>query len=162
MTIVLTNISLSLIFITLNHPLSIGLTLLIQTVFISLLSGLLCFNYWFSYIMFLIMVGGMLILFIYMTSIASNEKFTLSFKSLFMFLPLMSLMLPISMLFWSDTPIMNDMISFKINNLTISMIKYTYLPMNILLTFMIIYLFITLIVTVKIIETKSGPLRQKN
>nr|UKE80198.1 NADH dehydrogenase subunit 6 [Tegrodera latecincta] len=163
MIIIMFNIIMSLIFITLTHPLSLGVSLLIQTTIISLISGMFCFNYWFSYILFLIMVGGMLILFIYMTSIASNEKFSFKIKST---IPLISLIMSIfistSMLYWTDMLLMNDMMSFKTNSITISMIKYIHIPTNMMLTFMISYLFIALIAIVKIIDKKSGPLRQKN
>nr|YP_010272325.1 NADH dehydrogenase subunit 6 [Meloe mediterraneus]UKE80246.1 NADH dehydrogenase subunit 6 [Meloe mediterraneus] len=163
MTLIIVNTIMSVIFITLSHPLSLGLTLLIQTGIISLLSGKFCYNFWFSYILFLVMVGGMLILFIYMTSVASNEKFTFSFKSALPMLSLVScLIMPLTFMFFSDINITNNMTSFKTDNLYISMIKYTLLPSSITLMFTIIYLFITLIAIVKIINTKNGPLRTSN
>nr|YP_010309701.1 NADH dehydrogenase subunit 6 [Berberomeloe castuo]UMR54818.1 NADH dehydrogenase subunit 6 [Berberomeloe castuo] len=162
MTLIIMNIALSIMFISLSHPLSLGLILLIQTTLISLMSGNFCFNFWFSYILFLVMIGGMLILFIYMTSIASNEKFMFSLKSLApLMITLNCIMIPILILFISDSPINNNMTTFKVNYMSTSMIKYTYLPMNMVFTFMIIYLFIALIAIVKIIDTKSGPLRSK-
>nr|YP_010309818.1 NADH dehydrogenase subunit 6 [Oenas fusicornis]UMR54935.1 NADH dehydrogenase subunit 6 [Oenas fusicornis] len=163
MTLLMTNITFSVIFITLSHPLSLGIVLLIQTTIISLISGKFCINFWFSYILFLIMIGGMLILFIYMTSIASNEKFKINFKTMTLFIMLISsttILLMIKLL--PDLSIKNNMLSFYNNQLEISMIKYTYLPLNLLLTFMIIYLFITLIAIVKIIDINHGPLRPSN
>nr|YP_010989337.1 NADH dehydrogenase subunit 6 [Epicauta sibirica]WOV67159.1 NADH dehydrogenase subunit 6 [Epicauta sibirica] len=163
MMFVILNLSFSILFMFLSHPLSLGLTLIIQTSIISLMTGKMCFNFWFSYILFLIMIGGMLILFIYMTSIASNEKFSFNPK-LTILIMIMITLLTIWTFSYSnlDTMINNDMINYNKNLLNISMIKYTYIPMNIVLTFMIIYLFITLIAVVKIINTKLGPLRPKN
>nr|YP_009338124.1 NADH dehydrogenase subunit 6 [Lytta caraganae]ANG08419.1 NADH dehydrogenase subunit 6 [Lytta caraganae] len=163
MSLFMLNITFSAIFISLTHPLSLGLILLIQTTIISLVSGKFCMNFWFSYILFLIMIGGMLILFIYMTSIASNEKFSFKFKSLApIFVIFSSLTISPMLMFLPDMNIKNDLMNFNTNYLEISMIKYTYFPMNIMLMFMIIYLFITLIAIVKIIDTKNGPLRPKN
>nr|YP_010535010.1 NADH dehydrogenase subunit 6 [Meloe proscarabaeus]UYA96977.1 NADH dehydrogenase subunit 6 [Meloe proscarabaeus] len=160
MSLMVTSIIMSIIFITLSHPLSLGLILLIQTTIISLMTGKFCLNFWFSYIVFLIMIGGMLILFIYMTSIASNEKFVFKLKST---IPMMALLIcpgvPTLLLFLPDNSIKNDMFSFKTDYLTISMIKYTYMPASMILMFTIIYLLITLIVIVKIISIKNGPLR---
>nr|YP_010309740.1 NADH dehydrogenase subunit 6 [Epicauta tenella]UMR54857.1 NADH dehydrogenase subunit 6 [Epicauta tenella] len=163
MMLVIMNLTFSILFMFLSHPLSLGLTLIIQTTIISLLTGNLCFNFWFSYILFLIMIGGMLILFIYMTSIASNEKFTFNLKLfILMILGTFSLTIMFFIIPNLDTMINNDMINFNTNTLNFSMIKYTYIPMNMILTFMIIYLFITLIAIVKIVNTKFGPLRPKN
>lgn len=47
---------------------------------VAIITGLYNYNYWYSYIIFLIIVGGMLVLFIYITRIASNEKFKYSNK----------------------------------------------------------------------------------
>nr|APX40834.1 NADH dehydrogenase subunit 6 [Phaedon tumidulus] len=149
----------------LNHPLSLGLILLIQTISISLLTGLMSPNFWYSYILFLIMIGGMLILFIYMTSIASNEKFLFSYK-LFIFF-MMMLMFMFIMLFMDYY-----YLSFKINvmdtmnqnnnfNFKLSMNKYMNYPQNLILFSMILYLLITLIMVVKITNIYYGPLRQK-
>nr|YP_009971692.1 NADH dehydrogenase subunit 6 [Hymaea magna]QNG56376.1 NADH dehydrogenase subunit 6 [Hymaea magna] len=156
---------MSILFIFMNHPLSFGLILLIQTFLISILSGVMSFNFWFSYIIFLIMVGGMLVLFMYMTSIASNEKFKFSSK---LFILFMSSILISFITFMLDYYFMNSMIfnetiinqNFKMNYL-FSMNKYINNPSNMIFYMMIIYLFITLIAVVKITNINYGPLRQK-
>nr|QKV48869.1 NADH dehydrogenase subunit 6 [Epicauta ruficeps]UBU96239.1 NADH dehydrogenase subunit 6 [Epicauta curvispina] len=163
MIFIILNLTFSILFMCLSHPLSLGLTLIIQTFLISMITGMMCYNFWFSYILFLIMIGGMLILFIYMTSIASNEKFSFSPKlSIFTVLTI-TLSMFYSLYYMSlDDVTNNDMTNYNTNMLNISMIKYTYTPMNVILTFMIVYLFITLVATVKIVDKKSGPLRPKN
>nr|YP_010238975.1 NADH dehydrogenase subunit 6 [Megalinus hunanensis]QTE20690.1 NADH dehydrogenase subunit 6 [Megalinus hunanensis] len=155
---------ISVLFIMMNHPLSMGLILLFQTIMISLISGLLMFNFWFSYILFLIMVGGMLILFIYMTSIASNEKFKYSNKITMILL--ISFLISLYLMF-KDKFIFNLMNlnneSLEINNsMNLMMSKFINWPNNILIFMLIIYLFITLIAVVKIADNNNGPLRQKN
>nr|QWB85919.1 NADH dehydrogenase subunit 6 [Epiglenea comes] len=156
-------ISLSLIFIFLNHPLSFGLILLMQTILTALITGTMSYNFWFSYILFLIMIGGMLILFIYMTSIASNEKFKFSSKLTLMFY----LSLFPTMLYMLDLYFFNIMSNFDLNmyinnfsiNLTLN--KFINWPQNMIFMMMIIYLLITLIMIVKITNINYGPLRQK-
>nr|UBS93988.1 NADH dehydrogenase subunit 6 [Saperda tetrastigma] len=158
------SISLSLIFIFLTHPLSLGLILLLQTTLIALLSGSMSYNFWFSYILFLIMIGGMLILFIYMTSVASNEKFKFSSKLTVMFITSMS---PLLLLF-SDFFFFNKMSNIDLINqstnfwFSLTLNKFINWPQNLIFTMMIIYLFITLIMIVKITNINYGPLRQKN
>nr|QWC54303.1 NADH dehydrogenase subunit 6 [Jebusaea hammerschmidtii] len=154
-------IILSVMFLFLNHPLSLGLMLLIQTLLISLLTGMMNYNFWFSYILFLVMVGGMLVLFIYMTSVASNEKFKLSNKllipitMLIMMMVMMTLIdqLPLNTMFTSQ-----DLNISSNNNLSAS--KYiSSLEYN-LMAMIITYLLICLIMVVKITNIKYGPLRQ--
>nr|YP_009918984.1 NADH dehydrogenase subunit 6 [Elodes minuta]QMP96564.1 NADH dehydrogenase subunit 6 [Elodes minuta] len=160
---------LNMIFISLNHPLSMGLILLIQTLSITILSSFMCYSFWMSYIIFLIMVGGMLILFIYMTSIVSNEKFKFSMKySSFMmlisFLMISFLVLDKTFIYQSIKTV--EMI--KIDNINSLMPEnklmlnkiYNY-PNNFITILLINYLLMTLIIVVKITDINSGPLRQK-
>nr|ARH54101.1 NADH dehydrogenase subunit 6 [Arachnobas tricolor] len=163
----LLNWTFSMIFLFLNHPLSLGCILLTQAILIALASGYMFFNFWFSYILFLIMIGGMLVMFIYMTSIASNEKFKLpKFMTLFcllMFLTLSFMMIlkdnfytyMLNIQFLSSHP-MN--INFSMN---LSLNKYFNYPGMFILISLMIYLLLTLIAIVKIIGKSSGTLRQK-
>nr|YP_009176419.1 NADH dehydrogenase subunit 6 [Cryptolestes ferrugineus]YP_009176432.1 NADH dehydrogenase subunit 6 [Cryptolestes pusillus]ALI86997.1 NADH dehydrogenase subunit 6 [Cryptolestes ferrugineus]ALI87013.1 NADH dehydrogenase subunit 6 [Cryptolestes pusillus] len=165
MSIMLLIMLMSMMFMFLNHPLSFGLMLLIQTLNISLLSGMMSINFWYSYMIFLIMVGGMLILFLYMTNVASNEKFEFSLKltSIF-YMFIMSLLL----IFLIDYQFFNFKFNYMINNFTQTlefnqtMSKFMTFPMNLIYIMIIIYLFITLIAIVKITNIKYGPLRQMN
>nr|ALO77659.1 NADH deshydrogenase subunit 6 [Anaspis sp. ANA01] len=158
------NLSLSIIFLTMHHPLSMGLILLIQTLLISLITGLFSLNYWFSYILFLILVGSMLILFIYMTSIASNEKFKIKMPQI---LALITLSILIATWTYNSTLYINTFNNDLLTSnwsipLSNCMIKYLNPPMLMVLVFMIIYLLMTLIAVVKITNFKYGPLRMKN
>nr|AYW52275.1 NADH dehydrogenase subunit 6 [Galerucinae sp. 7 ACP-2013] len=154
----------SMLFIFMNHPLSCGLILLLQTIFTAMISGLMNLNYWYSYILFLIMVGGMLILFIYMTSIASNEKFSFN-PSLMILLLFMSMLIILILMDEFYFNLMNKMLEMKSQNLmfnnNLSMMKYFNEPNYFLMMMIIIYLFITLIVVVKITNISYGSLRQK-
>nr|QIV24559.1 NADH dehydrogenase subunit 6 [Utra nitida] len=156
---------LATIFMFLNHPLSFGLILLIQALLICLITGLMNYNFWFSYILFLIMVGGMLILFIYMTSVASNEKFKISPKLFYMTVtytiisaPLMFMDKMFISMNYSLGELMNQN---KLYENSISLSKFMNMNMNFNLLLIIIYLLITLIMVAKLTNIQQGPLRQK-
>nr|YP_009995308.1 NADH dehydrogenase subunit 6 [Ochthebius minoicus]QNP09711.1 NADH dehydrogenase subunit 6 [Ochthebius minoicus] len=161
MMLMLLNIILSMNFMFMIHPLSMGLILLLQTLMISLITGYMNFNYWFSYILFLIMIGGMLVLFIYMTSIASNEKFKFNNK---LMLLSMTLIFTSIILTWNidNMMMMNNMFNLIFNNFNnyLMLSKFYNKPSNLIMFMMIIYLFISLIAVVKITEFNLGPLRQ--
>nr|QNG56233.1 NADH dehydrogenase subunit 6 [Platisus bicolor] len=154
---------MSTIFLFLNHPLSFGLILLIQTILTTMITGMMTLNFWYSYILFLIMVGGMLILFMYMTSIASNEKFKLSLNLFYIFNFMLIMMIPLFMYFNNNMKFFNENMmnqNFQLN-FPLSMNKYMYMPSMMIYLMIIIYLLITLIAIVKITNINYGPLRQK-
>nr|WAX37279.1 NADH dehydrogenase subunit 6 [Auzakia danava] len=165
-------ISISILLYFINHPLAMGLLILIQTFFICLLSGMLINTYWFSYILFLVFLGGLLVLFIYVSSIAANELFKIHiiFKFLFsyLFLILIFSFLFKNNLFWMNFSFNDEMNNFfnsflffnnEFNfNLSKLYNNHTYL----LMLMMIIYLFITLVAIVKITNIFFGPLRSNN
>nr|YP_010464246.1 NADH dehydrogenase subunit 6 [Borboresthes tibialis]UUL71623.1 NADH dehydrogenase subunit 6 [Borboresthes tibialis] len=156
------NLMLTAIFISMKHPLSAGGILLLQTVLISLMSGNLFQNFWFSYVLFLIMIGGMLILFMYMTSIASNEKFKTDFKLLMAFpIAIISTMLIYSN---SSNHIQTSMMKelSKPDSFEILLSKFINLPMTAMFIFLMVYLLLAMIATVKITSFKQGSIRQMN
>nr|AOY39744.1 NADH dehydrogenase subunit 6 [Scolytinae sp. BMNH 1043123] len=155
----------STLFMFLKHPLTMGGILLTNTILSSMISGLLSYNFWFSYILFLIMVGGMMIMFMYMTSIASNEKFSTPNMKFITFVIIMIMlfiwMVTDSFLFTS-LQMMN--LNFQLMNdqmLIYSLNKFFNWPNYILSLMLMLYLLLTLISIVKIIDRKMGPLRQK-
>nr|QIV24819.1 NADH dehydrogenase subunit 6 [Teispes insularis] len=157
---------LTILFMFLSHPLSFGMILLAQTVTIAVTTGMMNYNFWFSYILFLVMVGGMLILFIYMTSVASNEKFKLSPKMIILTLTMMIMSIPImfmDQMFSNMSKFNNELINNQVYvyNNDISLSKFMNMPLNFNLILIIVYLLITLIMVVKITEIRHGPLRQK-
>nr|UFK62204.1 NADH dehydrogenase subunit 6 [Habroscelimorpha dorsalis venusta]UFK62217.1 NADH dehydrogenase subunit 6 [Habroscelimorpha dorsalis saulcyi] len=166
------NMLMTLIFMFMNHPMSMGLILLIQTILISMMSGLMSYTFWFSYIVFLVMLGGMLVLFIYMTSLASNEMFQFSSKMM-MFVLIMSMTLMTLMLMLPDNQMLMSLIknsnsseminsmNFLINENLITLNKIYNSPNNMITILLINYLLITLIAVVKITSINIGPLRQK-
>nr|ALO70375.1 NADH deshydrogenase subunit 6 [Batrisodes sp. 1 EF-2015] len=148
---------ISTLFLFMKHPLSMGLMLLIQTTLVSLIIGTMISNFWFSYILFLVFISGMLILFMYMINIASNEMLKIS-KILII---LSLIMIFFLLLNWFIMDPMNiNMINLNYNNIKLYFNKYFYYPNNILILFIMLYLFITLISSLKIINLKHGPIRK--
>nr|YP_009112554.1 NADH dehydrogenase subunit 6 [Nephrops norvegicus]CEK40204.1 NADH dehydrogenase subunit 6 [Nephrops norvegicus] len=157
----------ALLFTRLIHPLSMGLTLLMQTVMISLASGLNNNSFWFSYILFLIFLGAMLVLFIYVASLASNEPFKFSTTALMITLGV-SFFLTATMLLKDplygtpDISILSSSVALDMFSLdtTSSLVSTIYSPPTMSFTlFMVLYLLLTLIVIVKIVNLYSSPLR---
>nr|YP_010446969.1 NADH dehydrogenase subunit 6 [Chyliza chikuni]UTM10334.1 NADH dehydrogenase subunit 6 [Chyliza chikuni] len=161
---------LNLIFMQMKHPLAMGIMLLIQTTSICLITGLFAKTFWFSYILFLIFLGGMLVLFIYVTSLASNEMFSFSIQLIMIsiFLFNMSLMLIYIMdkslmmnLYNMEMMPMNNMNNLMPENI-LSLYKFYNFPINLITILLMNYLLITLIAVVKITNLFYGPLRQMN
>nr|UOU84964.1 NADH dehydrogenase subunit 6 [Empis opaca] len=171
MSISLTILISSFIFLQMNHPLAMGLLLLMQTFLICLITGLMTKTFWFSYILFLIFLGGMLVLFIYVTSLASNEMFTLSMNlliySFIIMMMLSSLMIIMDKLTITNMFMNNEMnmiynINSYINENTLNLNKLYNFPTNLLTLLLINYLLISLIAIVKITNVFYGPLRLMN
>nr|UGN61755.1 NADH dehydrogenase subunit 6 [Cryptocercus maluogouensis] len=158
------SITLSMMFTQMNHPLAMGLMLLMQTILVCLMSGLMSQSFWFAYIMFLIFIGGMLVLFIYVTSLASNEMLTLSTKMMIM--STISLMLILlttkSWMKINNSETMTNE-ELNLNNENQTQLNKLYNKPNGKMTIMLAsYLFLVLITVVKITNITSGPLRQMN
>jgi len=64
-----------LTFPLLSHPLAMGLNLLLSTFLISVIIGAGGLRFWVSYTLMLILSGGLLVLFVYVSLLASNESF---------------------------------------------------------------------------------------
>nr|URH16564.1 NADH dehydrogenase subunit 6 [Sphaerotermes sphaerothorax] len=151
----------SLMFTQMKHPMAMGMMLLLQTTMMCLISGTMYSSFWFSYILFMIMIGGMLVLFMYMTSLASNEMFSPSNKMILT----ASIMLPMLIYFMpspsnnKEMKIHNTMMENEITTTTTVMYNQT---MGVMTTLLVMYMLLTLIVVVNIINVSKGPLRHTN
>nr|ADO60534.1 NADH dehydrogenase subunit 6 [Drilus flavescens] len=160
-TILTTLMITSTIFIWTNHPMSAGMTLMAHALLIALMSGTMSNNLWYSYILFIIMIGGLLVLFIYMTSVASNEKFKISFSIMFMIVAA-TMWTTKNQEFLHMSNKTMEMLSFNSNWINqMSMSKYLNNPLNLWVISMIVYLLLALIAVAKITNIKYGPLRSK-
>nr|WEV93798.1 NADH dehydrogenase subunit 6 [Haritalodes derogata] len=164
-------IMLSFMMLFFSHPLSMGLMILLQTMLTCLISSIMLSTYWFSYILFLTFSGGLLVLFIYVSSIASNELFKISFNMKIFFFFMITILMLMSMIYMNNLNWMNfnisnlemkkffNMMLFFNNENKICLSKLYNNQTFMLMMMMIIYLFITLIAVVKITNIFYGPLR---
>lgn len=131
-----------------------------QTLLTSIIINFILLNSWFSYIILLIIIGGLLILFIYITSLIPNKKF--KFNPFIFFISLMLIIISIIRLIF-------DQFNINFINKRLFIIQYSIklnfnkflIPSFIRIIIIIIYLLIVLIAVVKISRFKSGPLRKK-
>nr|URX54315.1 NADH dehydrogenase subunit 6 [Neotermes sp. 7 AB-2022a] len=155
----MTSTTMSAMFTQMNHPLAMGMMLLLQTMMMCLISGLMHQSFWFQYILFMVFVGGMLVLFIYVASLASNEMFSLSTKMMAMATAMITTMMMIKD--QTTTNSKETELYTTTSNEIITMTSKLYNQPNGTMTIlMALYLLMTLIVVVKVTNVSMGPLRQ--
>nr|YP_009442069.1 NADH dehydrogenase subunit 6 [Japananus hyalinus]ARA90992.1 NADH dehydrogenase subunit 6 [Japananus hyalinus] len=149
-------ITSSMIFM-LKTPMSMGVLLLMQTFLSTILMSKMMSSSWMPMIIFLMLIGGLLIIFMYMSSIASNEKFKPNFK--IMMLIMIALMPTENMMLLENS-------SYEELTLNLSMESFSFYKMYNKKTFMItimlfLYLLISMIAVTSIVKIFKGPLRSK-
>lgn len=152
----------TLIIILTKHPLSIGCALLIETILASLTCRLNIRTYLLSYILFLIFIGGILILFIYISRIASNEKFNIFNLLSIIIIIIIRILIVIKLRLNFEYNLYNENISSLELNSNLTINKLYSIPSGILTLIIVIYLLFTLIVVSNIIGNKFSPLRRYN
>nr|NP_852173.1 NADH dehydrogenase subunit 6 [Lepidopsocidae sp. RS-2001]AAP44722.1 NADH dehydrogenase subunit 6 [Lepidopsocidae sp. RS-2001] len=148
----------SILFLFMKHPLSAGLILIMSTILVALMTAYMLQTFWFSYILTLILIGGMLILFIYMISLSPNQKFMISsilfLIPLFLIIPMMMNMID-PMILMELSQKINDQINWNLPQ----SIKLFNTNSSILTIISINYLFLIMIIVTKITSSLKGPLR---
>nr|YP_009121655.1 NADH dehydrogenase subunit 6 [Balanus balanus]AJG02907.1 NADH dehydrogenase subunit 6 [Balanus balanus] len=156
-TIMIMMFVMNLTFLFMFHPLAMIFVLILQTMMISISMYSITQFPWFSYTLILVFLGGMLILFTYMSNIASNEMFKPNLKMLFplVLAPLITILI--------TSPKQNlsletkTMSSEQFTNLAIlKPFSASIMPMTLL---MASYIILTLLTVVKISKMSQGPLR---
>nr|UYA97262.1 NADH dehydrogenase subunit 6 [Megacopta cribraria]UYA97275.1 NADH dehydrogenase subunit 6 [Megacopta cribraria]UYA97288.1 NADH dehydrogenase subunit 6 [Megacopta cribraria]UYA97340.1 NADH dehydrogenase subunit 6 [Megacopta cribraria]UYA97353.1 NADH dehydrogenase subunit 6 [Megacopta cribraria] len=144
--------ALSVIMMFMKHPLSMGMILIAQTLVIAITTGMMIKTFFFSYIVTIIMMSGALVLFIYMASVASNEKFNPSIKIAMMF------MMTIATTWMMKTSEIHHNMQSQEIKMVVKMFNMTNAFMTMM---MILYLLFTMITASSIANIKEGPLRMK-
>lgn len=108
-----------------------------------------------------------MVLFIYITSVASNEIFKYSSKLAILIIFITIIIIFIYLFIDRFVLYINifrvETSNYIINpNLNLSINKYLNFPSNFIVYIIIVYLLITIIAVVKITDIKQGPLRQLN
>nr|UOU85042.1 NADH dehydrogenase subunit 6 [Silo pallipes] len=151
--------------LNLSHPLIITLSLIFQFCILTLIIGYMSYSFWMSYIMFLVFIGGLLILFIYISSLTPNKMFMFNMKKIIYFMSFFILFIYFSNIY----PLLFNMEMMKFMNLysfinleNKNYISNFYNKNEMYLTILLInYLMLTLIISIKITNLNSGPMRSK-
>nr|YP_006234099.1 NADH dehydrogenase subunit 6 [Extatosoma tiaratum]BAM10926.1 NADH dehydrogenase subunit 6 [Extatosoma tiaratum] len=149
------NMMLNMMFLLMKHPLSMGMFIIMQTITISMMTGMMYKSFWFSYILFLMYVGGMMILFIYMTSLMPNKMFSMSTKKTAMIM-IMTLLLT-TIIIKNHNIMNNDMM--KMSTMKMMLMKMYNLSNNISMIMLVMYLLFTMITIFNLMESNKSPLR---
>nr|YP_009353715.1 NADH dehydrogenase subunit 6 [Daphnia galeata]WBR65260.1 NADH dehydrogenase subunit 6 [Daphnia galeata]BAX01980.1 NADH dehydrogenase subunit 6 [Daphnia galeata]BAX01993.1 NADH dehydrogenase subunit 6 [Daphnia galeata]BAX02019.1 NADH dehydrogenase subunit 6 [Daphnia galeata]BAX02032.1 NADH dehydrogenase subunit 6 [Daphnia galeata] len=145
-----------------NHPLMMGLIILVLTITMAAEMALFGISTWLSYILILILLGGLLVIFIYISLLAPNEnQVTFGVKKMLVVVALSTLpMLFISLNLetWTSksnafSPLSNDTENLSWLNLFYSS------DLGSVTMFLVLYLFLTLIIVIFISKTNSSSLR---
>nr|YP_010026300.1 NADH dehydrogenase subunit 6 [Leptestheria brevirostris]QOQ37314.1 NADH dehydrogenase subunit 6 [Leptestheria brevirostris] len=152
-------VSLILTFGFLSHPLAMALNLFLQTGFFCMLMGSFHGNYWLSYLLFLVFLGGLLIVFAYVSTLASNEKFTPSINyALLAISGLGVLLLLYQPSLGSTLSSSNSLFSAsKAAPESFSADLYSFSSSSLL--YLVVYLLFCLLIVVRVSRLEEGPLR---
>nr|UXX50325.1 NADH dehydrogenase subunit 6 [Ixodes pavlovskyi]BCL01339.1 NADH dehydrogenase subunit 6 [Ixodes pavlovskyi] len=133
---------LTMIFFIFNHP----MYMLMSIIFITLSMSILIYKsmkmMWIPLILILLILGGMLILFLYIISLIPNKKLYFN-KKIIMILTFLLMSFP----------------SFKMSEVSFFFMNSNFFPSSMnMMTFMMVYLIMTLIVVMKIMISSNAPL----
>nr|QHB74175.1 NADH dehydrogenase subunit 6 [Bolanusoides shaanxiensis] len=148
----------SLITLIVKNPMSMGMMLMIQTMMVIMFMNTILPSSWFAMVSFMMMVGGLLIMFMYMSSIASNEKFKMKINLMLMFA--LFIMIYDEMMF--ENQIDENQECYKTSNMNLSLTKIYNQKSMMLTMLMVLYLLLTMISVTKFVKHHQGPLREMN
>nr|QQQ88656.1 NADH dehydrogenase subunit 6 [Hyalella tiwanaku] len=152
------SVVLACMFTQVSSPLGLAVIVVMFSLFISMNMSLICSTSWFSLLLFMLFLSGMMIIFIYVCSLASNETHFYSFSVIYLVLIFMVLIM--------FSPVINSLMTVGSDLLSktdtcILMHKVYSFSVYLFTLALIIYLLITLIVAVKICMVSDGPVRTK-
>nr|YP_009445859.1 NADH dehydrogenase subunit 6 [Eurythenes maldoror]ATX68767.1 NADH dehydrogenase subunit 6 [Eurythenes maldoror] len=165
MTLLITSFFLALMFMSTSTPLLMALLVITVSATIALLSFLLSKMAWFSFILLMVFISGVMIIFVYISSLASNKMNpTRPLPALMLALLLLTLPFFTSNDYFTKTSNTHSTDSALLTTLTSSptMVSKLYSPLIApLTTLLMLYLLLVLLVVVKTASTTKGPLRTK-
>nr|CAD7857585.1 ND6 CDS [Olavius algarvensis] len=131
-----------------NNPMSLSMIIMMIATMVSIIISL-NLSSWYAMILFLIYVGGLLVMFSYFVSLSSNDPMMLKSKMHFIIMP--------TILYKS---LNLQMSSNLYNNSQMNML---YKPMNMITMLLItMALLVMMIIVIKMVKSNNGPLRGFN
>nr|ART64876.1 NADH dehydrogenase subunit 6 [Neritina violacea] len=144
------------------QPLSLGLCIMGISLFWCVLLGL-TYSSWFSYVLFLIYVGGLLVMFVYVAALAPNTLFS-SLKSLVGITTISALLFPLILIYTpKDLSFLYDNLSLEYysENMKTGILMISSSNISMLIGLGLILL-MNLLAVVKVCYYQQGPLRPYN
>nr|YP_008378746.1 NADH dehydrogenase subunit 6 [Brachycybe lecontii]AFR77043.1 NADH dehydrogenase subunit 6 [Brachycybe lecontii] len=142
---------LSILFLMNTHPMLLGLITILVSFFMTMSIGLMMSSFWISYILFLIYLGAIMVLFIYMISLSPNEIFTKLNLSIIMMMFMMSIIIYL---------ISSNLFSLNLSYaITMKFTKLFSMSMFLITLMMMIFLLFSLFAIMKITKFYQGPMR---
>nr|YP_010535490.1 NADH dehydrogenase subunit 6 [Alectorobius atacamensis]UYB78194.1 NADH dehydrogenase subunit 6 [Alectorobius atacamensis] len=137
---------LTLCFISSSHPIMLIMIMILTTLTLNMCMYTYMKFSWFIFMITLLILGGLLVIFLYITSLTPNKKFSFK-KFMYYMIPLFLILHPYQ-------------ITNSTSNYQISML---FLPNSlIMLMFTLIYLMLTLITIMILIKSTMAPLKSHN
>nr|YP_010954511.1 NADH dehydrogenase subunit 6 [Teredorus guangxiensis]WMV02073.1 NADH dehydrogenase subunit 6 [Teredorus guangxiensis] len=153
------------LFMSTKQPMNMIIIIIMQTTMMTFMMNKMTKSAWMLYLLMIIFIGGMMVLFIYITSIAPNEKNKMNPKLIMS--TMMITIMTINMIMYSKENMMNNettissLMDLKMNHQKMLNIMFNQ-TMYLLSITMMSYLFIALMAVNKITNIEMGPLRKKN
>lgn len=136
------------------NPLTLGVMVIVQSLLIALLTAVFLPTFWFSYLLILVYLGGLLVLFIYVASLASNEQINSSF------IPIYTGGLISLFLVYSFPELLKLEETSNDNFPSETIYTWIFSPSTLIIAgALIVYLFIALVAVVKITKWWGGSIR---
>nr|QLY89546.1 NADH dehydrogenase subunit 6 [Polycentropus flavomaculatus] len=162
MNLIITN---SVLFMFMFNPINMGILMLIQTINSCLILNSLLNYPWLSYITFMVVIGGLMIIFIYMCILSWNSK--MKVKPMAFIMIIMFMMFNFNMTIYMKFVNLNNMIMFKskimnlmMNNYKINLINFFFMNSMMMTILMINLLIMMLIIINKMNKNFKKPLRK--
>nr|AHA85000.1 NADH dehydrogenase subunit 6 [Lunella aff. cinerea STW-2013] len=159
--IIMSSLCLSVLFLmpSMVQPLSLGLCIMIFSAVASIFLGM-AMSSWYSYVLFLVYVGGLLVMFAYVSALAPNNFFS-SLKSVVLFLLVFILIfLMLSFLYTPDPKFLIWVDQLSLSKKSFSSGEMIINPSeSSVVIFLGIILLINLLAVVKVCYYQQGPLR---
>nr|YP_009332456.1 NADH dehydrogenase subunit 6 [Schlechtendalia chinensis]API68537.1 NADH dehydrogenase subunit 6 [Schlechtendalia chinensis] len=159
-TILIMNLILAINLTTIKSPLKSNLMILFQSITLTMMINLINKTSWISFMIFILYIGGLMIIFLYISSIAFNEINNNKKKTYLIKIILLTFLFT----YWFNSSMLLE--NFKFNNnylfednfYLMNMFNY---PNNLMIYFIMLILFIMLIMIIWMLKFNKGPIRQK-
>nr|YP_010329412.1 NADH dehydrogenase subunit 6 [Haemaphysalis campanulata]UNO53843.1 NADH dehydrogenase subunit 6 [Haemaphysalis campanulata] len=137
-------VTMSIFFMMMSHPITMLMSIMMLTLYMSLIFYFFSQFSLISLVMILLILGGMLVIFMYMVSLSPNNKISLNWKTIFCF-PIFASFLKLELFFEN---LQNQLLN-----------KIYFMNYMNMIMLMMMYLILTLIVVMKLTSSSNSPMK---